>query len=103
MKYCYDFLNIYNAFQADVKTRYYAIIKCFKCDLGGEYTSNAFFELLASHGIIHHTSCTNTLEQNEVARRKHRHIVETAYTFLLFACVPIEFFGGSSSYFNSLN
>ena len=56
-KYHYNFLNIYNAFQVYVKTQHSIVIKCFTCDLGGEYTFNAFCELLASHGTIHHTSC----------------------------------------------
>ena len=42
MKHCFDFLSIYNAFQALVKTQHYAIIKCFRCDLSGVHTSNAF-------------------------------------------------------------
>jgi len=67
------------------------VIKCFRCDLGGEYTSNKFCQLLALDGTIHQTSCTNTLEQNGVAERKHRHIVETARSLLLSAFVPSEF------------
>lgn len=91
MKHRYDFLNIYNAFQAYVKTQHSTIIKCFRCDLGGEYTSNAFCELLVSHGSIYHTSCIDTRKQNGVVKRKHRHIVETTHSLLLFACVCIEF------------
>ena len=64
-----------------------------KCDLGGEYTSNAFRELLVSHGIIHHMSCTDTLKQNDVFERKYRHIVEIARFLLLLMFIPIEFLG----------
>lgn len=69
------------------------MIKCFRCDLGGEYTSNKFCQLLALDGTIHQTSCTDTPEQNGVAERKHRHIVETARSLLLSAFVPSEFWG----------
>ena len=69
------------------------MIKCFRCDLGGEYTSNKFFQLLALDGTIHQTSCTNTPEQNGVAKRKHRHIVRTARSLLLSACVLGVFWG----------
>jgi hypothetical protein len=61
--------------------------------LGGEYTSNKFCELFALDEIIHQTSCTNTPEQNRVAERKHRHIIETAYFLLLYASIPSEFWG----------
>ncbi|CAJ2636330.1 unnamed protein product [Trifolium pratense] len=60
---------------------------------GGEYTSNKFSELLAYDGTIHQTSCTDTPQQNGVAERKHRHIVETARSLLLSASVPCEFWG----------
>lgn len=58
-------------------------MKCFQCDLGGEYMSNTFIGLLALYGIIHQTSCTNTPKQNSVSERKHKHIVETVFFFFI--------------------
>ena len=82
MKHCSEFFEIYEAFRALIKTQHFDVIKCFRCDLGGEYTSNKFYQLLALDGTIHQTSCTDTLEQNGVAERKHKHIVETAHSLL---------------------
>jgi hypothetical protein len=93
MKNRSEFFDIYLMFRAMVKTQHNAIIKCFRCDLGGEYTSNIFSELLAYDGTIHQTSCTDTPQQNGVAERKHRHIVETARSLSLSALVPNEFWG----------
>ena len=93
MKHHYAFFSIYNFFQAFVKTQHSIVIKCFRCDLDGKYIANAFRELLASHVTIHHTSCTNTLGQNDVAKRKHRCIVETDHYLLLSTCVPSEMLG----------
>jgi histone deacetylase 1/2 len=81
------------AFRALVKTQHSTVIKCFKCDLGGEYTSNKFCELFALDGTIHQTSYKDTPKQNGVAKRKHRHIIKTAHSLLLFAYVPSEFWG----------
>ena len=39
-------------------------------------------------GIIQHVSCLGTPEQNGVAERKHRHIVETGLTMLFHARLP---------------
>ena len=61
--------------------------------VGNILSINVLCELLVSHGISHHTSCVNTLEENGVTKRKHRHVVENAYFLLLFACGPIEFLG----------
>ena len=78
MKHWYEFFEIYKTFCDLVKTQPFVVIKCFRCDLGGEYTSNKFIELLASDGTMQQILCTNTIEQNDVAKRKYRHIVEIA-------------------------
>ena len=77
MKHCYELFEIYKAFRALVKTQHSAIIKCFRCNLGGEYTFNKFLELLALDGTMQQTSCTDTSYQNGVSEIKHRNIVET--------------------------
>ena len=64
-----------------------------QCDLGWEYISNKFCEFIALNGTIHQISCTDTPEQNGVAERKYRHIVETVCSLLLSAFVPSEFWG----------
>jgi len=84
MKQRFELYEIYTTFRALMKTQHSAVIKCFRCDLGGEYTSNKNFQLLALDGTIHQTSYIDTPEQNGVAERKHRHIVETTRCLLLF-------------------
>jgi histone deacetylase 1/2 len=61
--------------------------------LGGEYTSNKNFQLLALYETIHQTSCTDTPKQNRVAERKHRYIVKIARSLLLSFFVSSEFWG----------
>ena len=60
MKQMYDFFTIYSEFRVLVNTQHFAVIKCFRCDLGGEFNSNDFKKLLASEGTIHQSSCTDT-------------------------------------------
>jgi len=91
MKHHSEFFKIYAAFRALIKTQHFAVIKCFRCDLGGEYTSNKFYQLLSLDETINQTSCTDTPEQNGVAERKHRHIVETARSLLLSVFSPSKF------------
>ncbi|KAK2353155.1 putative mitochondrial protein [Trifolium repens] len=55
--------------------------------------SSQFQSFLASHGIIHQSSCAHTPQQNGVAERKNRHLVETARTLLLHHNVPSRFWG----------
>ncbi|XP_073270455.1 uncharacterized protein [Primulina huaijiensis] len=93
MKHRSDYLAIFNDFKALVKNQHSTVIKCFRYDLGGEYTSNDFSHLLASDGTICQTSCRETPDQNGVAERKYRHIVETARSFLLSSNFPSAFWG----------
>ncbi|GJU96116.1 gag-pol polyprotein [Tanacetum coccineum] len=53
MKRRSDYLTVYKEFRALVKTQHSAVIKCFRCYLGGEYTSNDFVTLLKSNGTIY--------------------------------------------------
>ena len=59
--------------------------------MGREYTSNKFYQLFTLDRTIHQTSCTDTPEQNEVAEKKHMHIVKTTHSLLLFAFIPNMF------------
>lgn len=51
-------------------------------------TCNDFF---LAKGIIHHSSCTYTPQQNGVVERKHRHLLNTARALMIQACLPIKF------------
>jgi len=51
-----------------IKTKHNVFIKCFQWDLGGEYTSNNFCELLIISGTLHQT-CIDTPQQKGVAER----------------------------------
>lgn len=50
----------------------------------GRYTSNDITHLLASNGIIHQSSCSDTPQQDGVAERKRHRIVETTCSLLLY-------------------
>ena len=57
MKHQSEFFEINEVFRALVKTQQSVLIKCFRCDKGGEYTSNKFLELLALNITIQQISC----------------------------------------------
>jgi len=43
---------------------------------------------MKSHSILHQTSCAYTPQQNGVAERKNRHLVEATRTLLIYGGVP---------------
>ena len=53
-----------------------------------EYVNDQFEDYLTSYGIIHQTTCPNTPEQNGVAERKNRHLLEVTRCLMLQMNVP---------------
>ncbi|PKU83657.1 putative mitochondrial protein [Dendrobium catenatum] len=48
----------------------------------------SFQNHLRTNGILHQVACPYTPEQNGVAERKHRHILDTARTMLHYSSIP---------------
>lgn len=84
-------VECFGQFQKMVLTQFGKCIKKFQSDWGGEF--RAFSFVLASQGILHRVSCPHTSEQNGVAERKYRHIVEIGLTLLAQANLPIKYWG----------
>ena len=51
---------------------------------------------MSSYEILHQSSCAYTPQQNGVAERKNRHLVETTRTLLLHHKVSQRFWGDAS-------
>ncbi|XP_071688787.1 uncharacterized protein [Rutidosis leptorrhynchoides] len=58
-------------------------IKCFRSDNGTEFVNNQMNNFLQRNGIIYQTSCAYTPQQNGIAEKKHRHLLNVA-RFLMF-------------------
>ena len=62
-----------------------------RSDNAKEYFSAPFISFMSQHEILHQSSCAQTPQQNGVAKRKNRHLIETTCTFLLHYHVPFRF------------
>jgi hypothetical protein len=69
-------------FKTLVETQFNHKIQSLQSDGGREYTSIHFQNFLSQHGITHRKSCPHTSQQNGLAERKLRHILETGLTLL---------------------
>ena len=83
-----SFFKTFVSFQRMVENQFNSKIKIFQCDGGGEFELKEFITHLDNHGIVKNISCPGTPEQNGIAERKHRHLVETGLTMLFHAQLP---------------
>lgn len=60
-------------------------------DRGGEFLSNEFDLFCKQHGIRRQLTVRKTLEQNGVAKRKNRIVVEMAHNMLNEKQLPNDF------------
>ena len=88
LKHKSNVLDVFKFFKATVENQLNSKIKTLRSDNGGEFSSNAFNLFYSSHGIIHQFSCPHKPQQNRVAERKHRHVVECAFTLLSHLKLP---------------
>jgi hypothetical protein len=69
-------------FKLLVENQFTSNIKQLQSDGGGENNSLQFQSFLTKHGILHRKTCPHTSQQNGLAERKLRNILEMALTLL---------------------
>ena len=72
-------------------------VKTLRTDVGGEYVSTEFKEFLSHCGIRHEQTVPKTPEQNGVAERMNRTLVESVRSMLIDAKLPIAFWAEALS------
>jgi transposase InsO family protein len=83
----------FKEFEALVKNKYMKSIKILRSDNGGEYMSKDFDNFLKSKGIEKQLSVAYTPQQNGVAERMNRTIVESARTMMIHANLSKSYWG----------
>jgi len=73
-------LSGFQNFVAYIENQFSTCIKMLMSDSGGEYMSYEFHDFLHHKGIVFQRSCPYTLQQNGVAERKNRHLLDVVRT-----------------------
>ena len=84
-------MSVVKQFLAEIKNQFSITVKCLRIDNALEFVQKKFQTLCASLGIKHQTTCPQTSQQNGVAERKHRHILDVVRTIMLQMKVPKHF------------
>lgn len=93
MKNRSELFSIFQKFCAEIRNQFGCSIKKLISDNAREYFSTPLSSFMSSQGILHLSSCSHTPQQNVVAERKNRHLIETARTLLIHNHVPLRFWG----------
>jgi transposase InsO family protein len=83
----------YCSLAAWVRTQKNVEIKCLHADRGGEYLSETFINYLEKHGTERKLTVHDTPEENGVAERLNRTLMEKAHAMMITAQVPIFLWG----------
>jgi transposase InsO family protein len=86
-----DVLVSFMKFKSLMENQFSARIKQLQSDGGGEFMSKNFTSYLESNGIFHRISCPYTAQQNGLAERKNRHVVEMGLALLAQSGLPQSF------------
>lgn len=78
-----------------MKTQIGTTIKCLCGDNTKEYFTRDFVQYITDNGIIHESSCVYTPQQNGMAKRKNRHLLEVVCTMMIHHHVPSHFWANA--------
>ena len=93
LKHKSDAFITFQKYKALVENQIGRKIKVLRSDNGGEYKSLNFQKFCDFHGIQRHFTNPYTPQQNGVAERKNRTLVESARSMLQTAKLPNSFWG----------
>ncbi|GKA64059.1 putative RNA-directed DNA polymerase [Tanacetum coccineum] len=80
--YFVDFVNL-------ISNQFLKKVKIIRSDNGTEFINNKMDVFLRDKGIVHQTSCAYTPQQNGIAERKHRHLLNVARSLLFQGGIPL--------------
>ena len=85
-----EVLDKFKMFKAQVELQHETFIKCFRSDRGGEFYHPNYFE---STGIVHQITAPYTPQQNGIAERKNRTLVEMVNAMLSYSGLSKGYWG----------
>ena len=93
------FVNFYNM----ILTQFHTRLKILRSDNGGEYVSHKMKSFILEHSIIHQTTCPDTPQQNGVAERKNRSLLNISRALMFESHVPASYWPEAISTANYLS
>ena len=86
-------VSLLKKLHAMVQNQFHTNIQVLKTDNARDYFNSTLSDYFFSSGIVHQSSCNTTPQQNGVAKRKNRHLLDVSRSLLFTMNVPKSFWG----------
>ena len=87
----FELYQVYHDFTKMIETQFSKPIKVFRYDNAQEYKAHEFTFILHQFGIVPHSSCVGTSQQNGRVDLKVRHILDVVHVTTIVASTPSQF------------
>ena len=88
-----DIKEVFVRFHKMIETQFQTKIRILHFDNGTEFFNEPLTTFLHDKGIVHQATCRDTPQQNGVAERKNRHLLEVARALMFSMHVPKYLWG----------
>ena len=93
MRHKLEAFEKFQEFKVEAEKQLGLCIKQLRSDRGGEYLSGEFKSYLTQEGIVFQLSVPKTPQQNRVAERKNRTLLDMVRSMLSYSSLPVSFWG----------
>ncbi|XP_074559221.1 uncharacterized protein LOC141815202 [Curcuma longa] len=83
----------FKEFHAEAERQLGKSLKCIRSDRGGEYLDTEFKDYMLEHGILYQLTAPGTPQQNGVAERRNRTLLDMVRSMMSYSSLPNSFWG----------
>ena len=88
-----DTFDKFKEFRAEAEKQLGKLMKALRSDRGGEYIDTEFKDYLIERGILSQLTAPRTPQQNSVAERRNRMLLDMMRSMLSYSSLPYSFYG----------
>ena len=85
--------RIFKEFYRMIENQFQIKISILRSDNGTEYFNKVLETFSNEKGILHQSSCSDTPEQNGIAERKNKHLLEVTWAMMFYMNIPKYLWG----------
>ena len=93
MKWKFETFENFKEFRAEVENQLGKHLKAIRSDRGSEYLLGDFKDYLIENGIVSQLTAPRTPQQNGIAKRRNRTLLDMVRSMMSYSTLPISYWG----------